>query len=83
VNAVLLHIDCDGGVATALGIGFTSTVAVIVGPVQVTPALVNVGVIVKVTVTGPKVVLVSTALILPVPLAARPVTATVLSLVQL
>jgi len=82
-KAVLLHIDCDGGVATALGIGLTVTVAVIVGPVQVTPALVNVGVMVKVTVTGAKVVLVSAALILPVPLAGRPVTVATLSLVQL
>ena len=40
VIAVLLQIDCDGGVATAFGIGFTVTVAVIEGPVQVTPAFV-------------------------------------------
>ena len=77
------QIVCDGGVATALGLGFTSTVAVIGVPVQVTPALVNDGVIVKVTVTGTLVVLVSVPLILPLPLAAIPVTATVLSLVQL
>ena len=38
--------------------------------------------IVNVTVTGAVVVLVSVPLILPVPLAAIPVTATVLSLVQ-
>ena len=37
----------------------------------------------KVTVTGPTVVLVSVPLILPEPLAAIPVTATRLSLVQL
>ena len=37
----------------------------------------------KVTVTGPTVVLVSVPLILPEPLAAIPVTATLLSLVQL
>ena len=42
-----------------------------------------VGVIVKVTVTGALVVLVSVPLILPAPLAAIPVTATVLSLIQL
>ena len=69
---------CDGGVATAFGVGFTSTVAVIAGPVQ---PLAD-GVIVKVTVTGAKVVLLSEPLILPVPLFAIPVTATVLSLVQ-
>ena len=42
-----------------------------------------VGVIVNVTVTGAVVVFVSAPLILPLPLAAIPVTATVLSLVQL
>ena len=83
VIAVLLQIDCDDGVATAFGIGFTTTVAVMLGPVQVTPALVKLGVIVKVTVCATNVVLVSAALILPVPLAARPVTFTLLSLVQL
>ena len=34
------HTVCDDGVATALGVGFTSTVAVIGVPVHVTPALV-------------------------------------------
>lgn len=63
--------------------GFTSTVAVVVGPVQVTPPLVYVGVMVNVTVTGPVVVLVKTPLILPVPLAAMPVAVAVLSLTQL
>ncbi len=66
-----------------MGIGFTTTVAVIDGPIQVTPALVKLGVIVKVTVTGALVVLVNVPLILPAPLAPIPVTATVLSLVQL
>ena len=42
-----------------------------------------VGVMVKVTVTGAKVVLVSVPLILPEPLAAIPVTVALLSLVQL
>ena len=70
---------CEAGVATAFGVGFTSTVAVIDAPVQP----LNVGVMVKVTVTGALVVLVNAALILPLPLAGRPVTATVLSLVQL
>jgi len=70
-------------VATAFGIGLTTTVAVIAVPVHVTPALVYCGVIVKVTVTGALVVLVSEPLILPVPLAAIPVTVALLSLVQL
>ena len=74
---------CDDGVATALGIGFTTTVAVIGVPVHVTPPLVKLGVIVNVTVTGALVRLVSVPLILPVPLAAIPVTGPVLSLVQL
>ena len=43
----------------------------------------NVGVIVKVTVTGALVVFVNTPLILPDPPAAMPVTIPVLSLVQL
>lgn len=78
VIAVPEQMVCDGGVATAFGVGFTSTVAVVVGPAH-PPA---VGVIVNVTVTGAAVVLVSVPLILPVPLAAIPVTATVLSLVH-
>jgi len=77
------QIVCADGVATAFGIGFTTTVAVIAVPVQVTPALVKDGVIVKVTVTGAKVVFVSVPLILPEPLAAIPVTVALLSLVQL
>ena len=32
--------DCDAGVAVACAVGFTVTVAVMLGPVQVTPALV-------------------------------------------
>jgi hypothetical protein len=71
-------------VATAFGLGLTKTVAVMDGPVQVTPALVKVGVIVNVTVIGALVVLLSVPLILPVPLGAMvPVTFTVLSLTQL
>ena len=73
------QIVCDDGVATAFGTGFTTTVAVIGVP----PQALAVGVIVKVTVTGAVVVLVSVPDILPDPLAAIPVTATVLSLVQL
>ena len=61
------------------GVGFTSTVAVMALPVQ-PPA---VGVIVKVTVIGALVVFVSVPLILPVPLAAMPVTVAVLLRVQL
>ena len=71
------------GDAVALGVGFTSTVAVITGPLQVTPALVKPGVIVKVTVIGITVRLVSVPDILPAPLAAIPVTVALLSLVQL
>ena len=56
----------------------TITVAVIGGPAQP----LAVGVIVKVTVTGAVVVLVNVPLILPVPLAAIPVTVAVLFLVH-
>lgn len=66
------------GVATAFGVGFTSTDAVIGAPGQP----LAVGVIVKVTVTGAVVVLVNVPLMFPLPLAAIPVTATVLSLVH-
>lgn len=69
---------CVEGVAEAVGIGFTKTVAVIGAPVQL-PAL---GVIVKVTTTGLFVVLVKVPLIVPLPLAGIPVPDTVLSLVQ-
>ena len=70
---------CDTGVATAFGIGFTNTVAVIGAPGQP----LAVGVMVKVTVTGALVVLVNEPLMFPLPLAGIPVTATVLFLVQL
>ena len=79
VIAVAEQIVCDAGVATAFGVGFTSTVAVIGVPGHP----LAVGVIVKVTVTGALVVLVSVPLMLPLPLAAMPVTVAVLSLVQL
>ena len=75
--AALLHIVWLAGWAT-FGVGITSTVAVVVGPTQP----LAVGVMVKVTVIGLTVVLVSVPLILPEPLAAIPVTVTVLSLVQ-
>jgi hypothetical protein len=73
------HTVCDAGVATAVGVGFTNTVAVMGVPGQP----LAVGVMVKVTVTGEAVVLVSVPLMSPAPLAAIPVAATVLSLVQL
>src|SRR5437868_1258679 len=56
---------CEEGVATAFGIGLTTTVAVIEDPLQ----LLAVGVMVKVTVTAALVVLVSVPDILPAPLA--------------
>jgi len=71
--------DCAAGVATAVVAGYTSTVAVKLGPAQ-PPALL--GIIVKVTVTGDPVVLVKLPVIEPVPLATIPVTVAVLSLVQ-
>ena len=67
-----------GGVATAFGVGFTRTVAVIDAPTQ----LFAVGVIVKVTVIGALVVFVSAPEISPVPQAAMPVTEPVLLRVQ-
>lgn len=79
VMAVPLQIVCDDGVATAFGVGFTSTVAVVEGPVQ--PFAV--AVMVKVTVIGALVVFVNVPLILPEPFDAIPVTVTVLSRVQL
>ena len=66
------------GVAVAFGVGFTSTVAVVVGPTQP----LAVGVMVKVTVTGASVVLVRIPVMFPDPLAAIPVTVALLSLVQ-
>ena len=81
--AVPEHDVCEEGVATALGVGFTNTVAVIGVPVQVTPALVYDGVIVNVTVSGILVVLVSVPEMSPEPDAAIPVTLPTLSLVQL
>ena len=73
------QIVCEGGVATAFGVGLTNTVAVIAAPGQ----LLAVGVIVNVTVTGALVVLVNEPKILPLPEAAMPVTFAVLSRVQL
>ena len=73
------QIVCDDGVATAFGVGFTSTVAVTGVPEHP----LGVGVIVNVTVIGAVVVLVSEPLIVPLPLAGIPVTVATLSLVQL
>jgi hypothetical protein len=70
---------CAGVEGTTLGVGFTSTVAETGVPVQP----LAVGVMVKVMVTGAVVVFVNRPAILPVPLAAMPVTGAVLFLVQL
>ena len=66
-------------VAIAFGVGLTRIVAVDVNPEHP----LAVGVIVKVTVTGALVVLVRIPLMFVLPLAAIPLTDTVLSLVQL
>ena len=79
VMALPEQIVCEAGVATALGVGLTKTVAVIGVPEQP----LAVGVIVKVTVIGALVVLVKEPLMLPEPEAAIPVTVPVLSRVQL
>ena len=68
----------EAGVAIALGVGLTKTVAVVVGPAQPFAVVV----IVKVTVIGAKVVFVKLPDILPVPLAVIPVTVAALSLVH-
>ena len=75
------QIVCDAGVATAAGLGFTSTVAVMGVPEQV----LAVGVMVNVTVTGAVVVFVNVPLISvgDDPLAVIPVIEAVLFLVQL
>ena len=73
------QIVCDNGAADAPGPGFTSTVAVIGAPVQPLTE----GIIVNVTVAAAVVVFVNAPVILPEPLAAIPVTAVVLFLVQL
>jgi hypothetical protein len=79
VMFVVEHMVCEAGVASAFGVGFTSTVAVTGVPGH--PFAV--GVIVNVTVIGALVVFVKAPLISPAPLAAIPVTETTLSLVQL
>ena len=79
VMAAPEHIVCEEGVDMAFGVGLTVTVAVIEAPAH--PAASN-GVMMNVTTTGAPVVLVKVPVILPVPLAAIPVTETVLSRVQ-
>ena len=65
-----------------VGIGFTVMVKVLEGPVQVTPALVKLGVTTMVATTGNAVALIAVKLaILPMPLAANPIEG--LELVQL
>ena len=77
--ALLLHKTWFGGTGVTIGVGFTNTVAVIVGPTQP----LAVGVMVNVTSCGTKVILVSVPVIgVPEPLAAMPVTFTLLSLVH-
>ena len=71
----------NDGAATASGIGLTITVAGTVVPSGQPEALV--GLMLNVTVTGALVVLVRVPMILPVPLAAMPVTAVILLRVQL
>ena len=73
------QIVCDDGVATAIGVGFTRTVAEMAVPLQP----LAVGVMVNVTVTGAEVVFVKAPLMLPDPVAAIPVTEAELFLVQL
>lgn len=62
-----------------VGTALTVTVAVMAAPTQPSG---DVGVMVKVTVCGTVVLLVSVPLMSPLPLAAIPVTFTLLSLVQ-
>ena len=75
------HMDVDEALSETVGIkvGLTTTFAVTGVPEQV----LAVGVIVNVTVIGALVVLVKLPEMLPLPLAAMPVTPAVLSLVQL
>ena len=79
---ILLHTTWLAGWST-VGVGLTSTVAVIGVPLQVTGPVVTLGVIVNVTNTVVFVVFVNAPLIFPTPLAVIPVTFTVLSRVQL
>ena len=71
------HIVWLGVLAVTVGIGLTTTLAVIGVPLQAPT-----GVMVKVTVIGASVALVNAPEISPVPLAAMPVTELVLSLVH-
>lgn len=78
VIALSEQMVCDDGVAVTSGVGSTNTVAVIDEPGQ----LFADGVMVNVTVTGALVVLVSEPETSPLPLAAIPVTLTLLFLVH-
>ena len=80
VIAVFEHTAWLAGVAMPTGSGLTVTVAVKLAPVH-PPALT--GVIVYVTVCAVPVTFTGVPLMSPLPLAARPVTLPVLSLVQL
>ena len=73
-----LHTVWFGGTGLTNGVGFTVTVAVVVGPTQP----LAVGVIVNVVVCTTLVILVSVPVMLPEPDAAMPVRFTVLSLVH-
>lgn len=73
------QVVCNAGVATALGIGLTTTVTLKFGPVQP----LAVGVIAKVINCGVFVLLIGMPLIVPDPPAAMPVILPVLSLLQL
>jgi hypothetical protein len=72
---------CAAGVLTTVGLGFTSTLAVMGVPAQ----LVTVGVMVKVTFTGSALLLVSAPRmsVSDDPVASKPVTVPTLSLDQL
>jgi hypothetical protein len=74
----LLFIEKGSG-HVIVGTAFTTTIAVTGAPSHP----LKLGVMVNVTVTGDVVVLNNVPLIVPVPLAAIPVTEVVLSLVQL
>lgn len=82
-NSILVvePVQMDSALAEPTGVGFTNTVAVIGDPTQNVGAG-PVGVMVKVTVTGALVVFVNVPVMLPLPLAAIPVTSVVLSRVQ-
>ena len=79
VIALPVQMAWVAGVATTVGAGLTTTVAVIGAPAQP----LAIGVTVNITVCAILVVLVSVPLIFPLPLTGMPVTLVVLFLVQL